>query len=426
MPDDHPDRTNAPTVPTGPSGGAAGDADAVPGRRRATTPAIAAERMRRWRLVLGGDEADGTGVDLDGGDIGRDGTLEQLYGGDAGRGGNGPRRGGLAGSSPRVARWLGDIRTYFPSSVVQVMQRDAMVRLGLRELLLEPEMLDAVQPDVHLVGTLLALNRAIPERSRETARAVVRQVTDDLERRLEPPTRQAITGALNRAARTRRPRHGDIDWHRTIQANLRHYQPDRRTVIPERLVGLGRKAPQVLREVILCVDQSGSMASSVVYSSVFGAVMASMRSLRTRLVVFDTSVVDLTGALDDPVELLFGVQLGGGTDIAGALGYCAGQVTRPEDTILVLISDLHEGGVRDELLRRVGDLVAAGVQVVVLLALSDDGAPSFDAGNAAALTELGAPAFACTPDLFPELMAAAIQRHDVTQWAATHDITVAG
>jgi Mg-chelatase subunit ChlD len=381
----------------------------------------AAERMRRWRLVLGGDGgADGTGVELSGLDAQRDATLEALYEPAT------SNRGGLGRSSPRVARWLGDIRTYFPSTVVQVMQRDAMERLGLRELLLEPEMLDAVQPDIHLVGTLLSLNRAIPDRSRETARAVVRQVTDELEQRLAAKTRQVITGALNRAARTRRPRHNDIDWHRTIQANLRHYQPEQRTIIPEKLVGYGRRAPQVQREVVLCIDQSGSMASSVVYSSVFGAVMASIRALRTRLVVFDTSVVDLTDTLDDPVELLFGVQLGGGTDIAGALRYCAAQITRPADTIFVLISDLYEGGVREELLARVAELLGGGVQVIVLLALSDDGAPSFDSENAAALAELGAPAFACTPDLFPDLMATAIQRGDVRQWAATNGINVAG
>ena len=180
-----------------------------------------------------------------------------------------------------------------------------------------------MQPDVHLVGTLLGLRRAIPEHSRETARAVVRSVDDQLEPRLAAPTRQAVTGALHRAARTRRPRAGDIDWGRTVAANLRHYQPEHGTVIPERLVGYGRRTPQVLREVILCLDQSGSMAASVVYASVFGAVLASVRSLSTRLVVFDTAVVDLTEELDDPVDVLFGVQLGGGTDIAGALDYCA-------------------------------------------------------------------------------------------------------
>jgi Mg-chelatase subunit ChlD len=382
------------------------------------------ERLRRWRLVLGGEEADGTGVGLDGDDVRRDGALAALYGRRDGDPRDSARQAGLGGSSPRVARWLGDIRTYFPSSVVQVMQRDALERLGLRRLLLEPEMLEAVQPDLDLVSTLVGLGHAIPEHSRETARSVVRAVTDDLERRLASRTRQAVTGALDRAARTSRPRPGDIDWNRTIAANLRHYQPEHRTVIPERLIGHARRTSQVERHLILCIDQSGSMASSIVYTSVFGAVLASLRSLATTLVVFDTGVVDLTDQMTDPVDVLFGVQLGGGTDINRALAYCQSKVVRPRDTVLVLISDLYEGGVRDDLLRRAAALVDAGVQAVALLALSDDGAPVYDADNAAALTALGVPAFACTPDLFPDLMAAAIDRRDIGQWAAGNDLVV--
>jgi uncharacterized protein with von Willebrand factor type A (vWA) domain len=174
--------------------------------------------------------------------------------------------------------------------------------------------------------------------------------------------------------------------------------------------------------VVLCIDQSGSMASSVVYASVFGAVLASLRAVRTRLVVFDTSVVDLTEQIDDPVDVLFGVQLGGGTDIAGALGYCESVITRPDDTILVLISDLFEGGVQEELLRRSSALVESGVQMVALLALSDQGAPVYDHDNAAALHRLGVPAFACTPDLFPDLMAAAIEKRDLATWAHSQNI----
>jgi len=226
------------------------------------------DRLTRWRLVLGGDAADGIGeaASLGADDLRRDEALRQLY--------DGERRGGLGASAPRVARWLGDIRGYFPSSVVQVMQADAMDRLGLTQLLLEPELLEAVQPDINLVTTLVGLGRIIPERSKATARAVVRAVTDQLEERLRAETVQAVTGALNRAARTRRPRQSDIDWNRTIAANLKHYQPDHRTVIPERLVGHARRAQRVERHIILCIDQSGSMAESVVYSSVFGAVLA--------------------------------------------------------------------------------------------------------------------------------------------------------
>jgi Mg-chelatase subunit ChlD len=371
-------------------------------------------RLKRWRLVLGGAD-DGTGVPLSGRDAQLDAALAALYDQQPG----GPRGAGLDPSAPNVARWLGDIREYFPSSVVSVMQRDAIERLSLHQLLLEPELLEAVEPDVNLVGTLLALNRVIPAKTRETARLVVRKVVDELERRLEQRTRAAVTGALDRASRTRRPRRlADVDWNRTIRANLRHYQPDLNTVIAETLIGYGRRQQAVQRDIVLCVDQSGSMASSVVYSSVFAAVLASLRALRASLVVFDTAVVDLTPQLADPVEVLFGTQLGGGTDINQALAYCEQLVQRPNDTILVLISDLMEGGDAHALRRRAAALVAAGVSVIALLALSDDGAPAYDHENAQAFAALGVPTFACTPDLFPDLMAAAIEKRDVGAWAA--------
>jgi Mg-chelatase subunit ChlD len=379
------------------------------------------ERMRRWRLILGGAD-DGTGTSLGGDDARIDAALGALYDSDADQGGSsqtgGQRGSGLAASAPRVARWLGDIRTFFPVSVVQVMQKDAIERLGLTRLLLEPEMLDAVEPDVHLVATLLSLSRVIPEQARESARAVVRTVTTDLERRLAQRTRSAVAGALNRASRTSRPRrHADIDWDRTIRANLRNYLPRQRTIVPERLIGYARKQQAVARDVIICLDQSGSMASSVVYAGVFGAVLASIRSLRTSVVAFDTSVVDLTDQLSDPVDVLFGTQIGGGTDINLAVSYCQQLITRPASTIFVLVSDLYEGGNRDEMLHRIEDMTAAGTQVIALLALSDDGAPEYDHDNAAALAALGVPAFACTPDSFPDLMAAAIERRDIAQWA---------
>ncbi|MEU1124380.1 VWA domain-containing protein [Streptomyces sp. NPDC005899] len=366
-------------------------------------------------MVLGADSAESTGYTLTGRDAAMDGALTDLYDGTGEPGGRGghERSGGLGASAPSLARWLGDIRTYFPSSVVQVMQRDAIDRLGLSALLLEPETLEALEPDVHLVGTLLSLGKAMPETTRETARTVVRKVVEDLESRLADRTRATVTGALDRSARAARPRHRDIDWDRTIRANLKNHLPlpgesGARTVVPERLIGYARAGRSVKKDVILCVDQSGSMASSVVHASVFGAVLASMRTLATRLVVFDTAVVDLTDRLDDPVDVLFGTQLGGGTDINRALAYCQSRITRPADTVVVLISDLYEGGIRDEMVRRAAAMTASGVQFVTLLSLSDEGAPSYDREHAAALAALGAPAFACTPDLFPEVMAAAL------------------
>jgi len=420
--------------------------DATPVAEDAT-PVTEEERRRRWRLLLGAPAAEGLGMCQGGGQggAGRDGAgrgggagsggdglsqedravdaaLAALY--DKGRqaGRDGRRSAGLGASAPTVARWLGDIRTYFPTSVVQVMQRDAMERLNLRQLLLEPEMLGSIQPDVHLVGTLLSLNRIMPEATKATARQVVSAVVAEVERRIANRTKAAVSGALNRAARTRRPKLRDIDWNRTIAANLSRYLPEHRTVVPERLVGYGRRQQVVARDVVLAIDQSGSMASSVVYASVFGAVLASIRALKTSLVVFDTAVVDLTEKLHDPVDVLFGTQLGGGTDINKAIAYSQTLITRPRDSIFVLISDLIEGGVREQMLARIAALDAAGVQVVVLLALSDDGAPVFDTDNAAALAELGVPAFACTPDAFPDLLAVAIDGGDVAAWAHRRDL----
>ena len=310
--------------------------------------------LKRWRLILGSDEADGTGITLTKEEQRIDNSLKAVYESD--------RSGGLGSSSPKVSRWLGDIREFFPQSVVQVIQRDAIKRLHLDSLLTEKEMLETVVPDVHLVATLMSLSRTIPEKNKETARQVVRKVVDELLQKLSAPTQQAVTGALNRSSRRRNPRYKEIDWKTTITKNLKNYQPEYKTIIPEKRIGYGRKRKS-LKDIILCLDQSGSMGTSVVYSGIFGAVLASLPAVNTRMVVFDTAVVDLTDDLQDPVDLLFGVQLGGGTDIARALTYCQEIISRPQDTVLVLVTDLYEGGeVRDMYKRFVG-LVNSGVQL---------------------------------------------------------------
>jgi Mg-chelatase subunit ChlD len=376
-----------------------------------------AERLQRWRLILGG-EAEGSCGKLSGDSEGMDKALASLYELDGQDSLGHERRGGRSSGRPSVARWLGDIRKYFPSNVVQVMQNDAMERLNLKEMLLQPEMLELVAPDVHLVANLMALNGVIPEETKQTARIVVRKVVDELMKKLDEPMRTAVAGAINRSVRNNRPRFSEIDWNRTIRANLRHYQEDHKTIVPERLIGFGRKMRRPQREVHLVIDQSGSMCHSIVYSSIFGAVMASMPALLTRLVLFDTRVVDMTEELDDPVDLLFGVQLGGGTDIEGAVGYAQSRMQDPRNSIMVLISDLYEGGVSQKLIARAMEILASGAQLIVLLALSDEGKPSYDRALAAKMAAIGAPCFACTPEHFPGLMAAAIKREDVNLFAS--------
>jgi Mg-chelatase subunit ChlD len=376
------------------------------------------ERWRRWQLALGVDEEQN---ELSDRDRRLNAALSALY-----DSGNEKRRGGLGASSPRVAKWLGDIREFFPTPVVQIIQKDAFERLNLKALMLEPEFLSTLEADVHLVADLIALRAAIPGKTLETARQVVRKVVDDLMRRLEHNTRETLRGALNRSQRTHRPRHADIDWPRTIRANLRHYQPEHRTIVPETLVGHSRhtKTRAELNHVILCVDQSGSMATSVVYSSIFAAVMASIPGLSTKLVCFDTSIVDLTDQLADPVEVLFGVQLGGGTDINAALAYCEKQIEIPSKTHLVLITDLYEGGDANSMLARVAAIKQSGVNLIVLLALSDSGHPAYEAKHAGAIAALGCPVFACTPDQFPSMMASALIGKDLQSWAAEAEVAL--
>lgn len=368
------------------------------------------EHERRWRLVLG--EAPEQSGQWNQQDVQMNQALSLLYQNES------DRRGGLGSSSPKIAQWLGDIRQYFPSSVVKIMQKDALERLNLQQMLLEPELLATVEADIHMVSTLINLNHLMPEQTKETARQVVRKVVDELERRLAQPMQQAIRGSLNRAQHSRRPKRiQDINWKRTIQANLKHWQQDYQTIIPHELHGHPRQQSS-MKDIVLCVDQSGSMAPSVVYSSLFAAVMASIRAVSTQMVVFDTSIVDLTPLLADPVDVLFGTQLGGGTDIAKALKFCRQKITRPEDTIFILVSDLYEGGDAKQMLKQAAEMVNSGIQVIALLALSDEGAPFYDANHATLFSQMGIPTFACTPDQFPDIMAAAIEKRDIQQLLA--------
>lgn len=373
------------------------------------------ERQRRWRLLLGKDAnalAAPSGADKQ-----LDELLAKLYQPGYDRGGNGQ-------SMPKAAQWLAEVKQLFPQSAVEIIQKDAVKRLNIASLLQDPGFMEEVQADIHLVAQLISLKDQIPDKARDNARKLVDQLVQELLKRYRAPMEQSLRGALNRAARNNRPRASDINWNATVRKNLGTWQPEEKILFPERLVGYGRRQRRC-KEVILCVDQSGSMANSVIYSTIFAAVMASMPALKLKLVVFDTAVVDLSEQLQDPVELLFGVQLGGGTDIAKALQYCESLVESPSETHLVLISDLYEGGNQQALLQTVQRLIASGVNLVTLLALADDGAPWFDKTMAGNFTALGSPAFACTPELFPDLMACALERKDLHQFASQRGIPVA-
>ncbi len=376
-------------------------------------------QLKRWRLILGKQAQEsleplGPGpLDLDHDEATMDEALAAIY--DETDPSLDRRRGASSGpSSPRLAKWLGDVRTFFEEDVVTVIQQDAIERKGLTQLLFEPEMLKNVQPSVSLVSTLISLRGRIPERTKDTARMVVRAVVDRIRLELEQGIRQAVMGALNRNAHSPIPNAKSIDWRWTIGRNLRHYRPELQKIVPERVYFYARAQRTNHWTVIVDMDQSGSMADSIVYGAVMGSILASLPAVNTRVVAFDTEVVDLTEQCgNDPVDMLFGVQLGGGTDINKSVAYCQQFMTDPARTLFFLLTDLYEGGNETQLVRRLEHMVGSGVRVMCLLALCDSGVPSFDEGLAKKLAGLGIPCFACTPNKLPDLLEGALRGADL-------------
>lgn len=371
------------------------------------------KNITRWRLILGEDTRALQQVALDEKASIMDAALAAIY--NRGEEGKSGRKGaGLGASAPNLAKWLTDVRTFFPEDVVSVIQSDAIERKGLTKLLFEPETLKNVKPDMAMVGTLLALKGQIPEKSKETARELVRNVVDEIMKRMEQDMRRAVTGALNKKAHSPIPNFASTDWKRTINRNLKNYDIQTKRLIPEKFYFFERSQKQKSWTVILDIDQSGSMADSIIYSSVMGSIFASMPALDTHVVAFDTEVTDLTELCrQDPVDMLFGVQLGGGTDINKSVAYCQTLIENPRKTIFILISDLYEGGVRKGLLRRLNEMHQEGVKVITLLALTDQGKPDYDENLGKEISKLGIACFACTPDRLPDLVASALKGKDL-------------
>lgn len=380
-------------------------------------------QLRRWRLILGADSqeslhrlSDGR-LSLDADQKQMDEALAAIYD-ETEETSDSRRSAGLGASAPRLAKWLGDIRTYFTEDVVTVIQQDAIDRKGMKQLLFEPELLKNVQPNVQLVGTLMSLKGQIPERTKETARMVVRAVVEQIKLALEQKIRQAVAGALNRREHSPLPHVSSIDWKWTIGRNLKNFNIELGTLIPERVYFYSRAQRTNNWTVIVDMDQSGSMADSVVYGAVCGSIFASLPALETHVIAFDTEVVDLTEQCgNDPVDMLFGTQLGGGTDINKSVAYCERFIQEPARTLFILITDLFEGGNQAQLVRRLGEMRASGVRAICLLALSDSGVPSYDENLAKKLAALGIPCFACTPQRLPELLEGALRGADLQMLA---------
>lgn len=381
------------------------------------------DALLRWRLALG-PGAEGVsaqfglgglssgggsgGMGMSPGSLGEmDEALSFVY--------EDQRSAGLGRSKPYIPKWLAALREFFRHDVVALVQKDAIERKGLTQLLFEPETLPFLEKNVELVATLLSAKGLIPDQARETARQIVREVVEDVRKKLEAEMRTAIIGAVRRDRTSPLKVLRNIDWRRTVRSNLKGWDEKNRRLVPDRFYFWQNQRKRHEWDVAILVDQSGSMAESVVYSSVMAAIFASIDVLRTRLLFFDTEVVDVTPLLVDPVDVLFTAQLGGGTDINRAVAYAQQNfVERPDKTLFILISDLCEGGDRRELVTRMRQLAESKVKVVCLLALSDGGKPSYDHEIAHQLSDLGIKSFGCTPKLLPVVIERLMKGQDLT------------
>jgi hypothetical protein len=379
------------------------------------------DALLRWRLALGpraenvsptfgiGHLGGAAGeLDLDVKRLGElDDALSFVYDGDE-------KSASLARSKPYIPKWLASLRDFFRQDVIALVQKDAIELKGLTQLLFEPETLPLLEKNVDLVATLLSAKGLIPDRAREIARQIVREVVDDVRKQLETSMRTAVLGAVRRDRTSPLKLIRNIDWKRTIRSNLKGWDVANRRLVPERFHFWANQRRRHEWDVCILVDQSGSMAESVVYSSIMAAIFASIDVLQTKLLFFDTEVVDVTPLLDDPVDVLFTAQLGGGTDINRAVAYAQQNfIVRPEKTLFLLISDLYEGGNREELIGRMRQLAEARVKALCLLALSDGGKPSYDHDLARTLGDLGIPCFGCTPKLLAEVVSHVMKGQDL-------------
>ncbi len=385
-----------------------GEADGLgPGNARGLEP-----DLERWRLILGAPVDRSLPMDAAGTSGRRDAALDWLYGRDEDLGRRGIRRRGGQGrgaarrgergagqedSVLNVVDWLDEIHQLFPRETIERLERDAVERYGIEEILTDPELLARIEPSPTLLRAVLRTKHLMNPQVLALARRIVERVVRDLLERLRPEVRAAFHGTrAPRPSRLKLAR--DFDFHGTVRANLAHYQPEQRRILIEQPRFHSRTSRHLSPwQLILLVDQSGSMAGSVIHSAVTAACLWNLPGLKTHLVAFDTTVVDLTLDVTDPVELLMKAQLGGGTDVAKAVAYAQQLVDNPRRTILAVVSDFFEGGDSARLVEGVRSLVAQGTVVLGLAALDEDAFPAYDRQMAQRLANVGAYVGAMTP-----------------------------
>ena len=367
---------------------------------------MAAEAQRRWRLVLGRYASEALGA-LTGRDSEMDLTLDFLYSREYEK--RGIRRSSGPGSLDRTQmtaiKWVGRARELFPESVFEVLQDHALNRYALTELLSDPKTLEELEPNQDLLRLLLAFHgRAQPE-MKAKLRAVANRVIQDIVERLRTRVQQAFSGRRNRYMRSNISAAANFDWRATIRANLRNFDRERGKIIADRIRFNSRQKRRLPWRIILCVDQSGSMTDSIIHSAVMASIFSGLPGVTVKMVLFDTSIIDVSDKLADPLETLLSVQLGGGTDIGRAVSYCERLVEDGDRTAFILISDFCEGAPPRALFAAVARLAEARVKLIGLGALDDTGQAAYDSAISTRLADLGMHVGTMTPDRLAEWLA---------------------
>ncbi|NOT36263.1 MAG: VWA domain-containing protein [Saprospiraceae bacterium] len=347
----------------------------------------------RWQLVLGVDK-DNTPMELSTEEREVEELLSKIYGQ-----GN---QSGFGRSSQKIRKWLEGIRIHFPPETVSIMQKDALERQGIKEMLLEPELLEKIEPNIQMVASILSLQQLLPDKTRIVARQLVDRLVKRIQEKLNTKITQAVRTSIKGKSQRIYPKGNSIDWKRTLQENLKYYEKNINSIIPRNWFGY--KSGSKLKEVYLLIDKSESMITSAIHASVIGSVLASLSSIRTHLIFFDTEVTDLTDKYQDPVDILFSVPMGGGTDIANALKYTEQKMRNHSHCLLFLISDLDEGGSKEGLLSAILRLQSKKCSIHCLLSLNDEGKPEYNRSIAEDISSFKIPVYGADPENFPDIL----------------------
>lgn len=363
---------------------------------------MSSSHLLRWRLVLGRGTEDVLGGLPAGEWQDRDEALGYLYDREGAgrnvRGGGGGPRGGLGESQLTVPEWINAVHQLFPKRTIERLEKDALERYQLQEIVTNPELLARAQPNMTLLKAVLHTKHLMNQEVLQLARTLVRRVVNDLLEKIARPVQAPFSGVRDRRQRSSLRIAKNFDPATTIQRNLQHYDPAARRLFIRQPYFTSRVRRQALKwQIIILVDESGSMLSSVIHAAITASIFFGLKSMRTHLCIFDTQVVDVTEGCTDPVETLMKVQLGGGTDIGNAVHYASTLVDNPRQTIVILITDFFEGAPASRLLAEVKRLAESGVQLLGLAALDPEANPTYDHALASQLVRLGMHIAAMTP-----------------------------